>query len=188
MFSGQWAALLNAPTKHSTSFFVPPTLHASKWNFPTYVFPFRSSRTFSSLPSCIQACRISLLLIHDRVYPISLQWYVILVMLAASWNNWCSSPAMMCVAAFSSCSTRLCIACLVLSKLQSLPIQLQLAQAKLVTCLASKRSQRHWVVDGLLSLRVIVLEYCGLICYRQNYIIIEAPKTDWPCNVQPQGV
>jgi hypothetical protein len=94
----------------------------------------------------------------------------------------------MCVAAFSSCSTRLYIACLVLSKLQSLPIQLRLAQAKLVTCLASKRSQRHWVVDGLLSLLVIVLEYCGLICCRPKYIIIEAPKTDLACNVRPKGV
>jgi hypothetical protein len=110
------------------------------------------------------------------------------VMLAASWNNWCSSPGMMCVAALSSCSTRLCIACLVLSKLQSFPIQLRLAQAKLVTCLASKRSQRHWGFEGLVSLLVIVLESCGLICCMPKYIIIEAPKTNWPCNVRPQGV
>jgi hypothetical protein len=45
-------------------------------------------------------------LIHGRVCPVTLQRYVIPVMLAASWNNLCSSLLMMCVAAFLSCSTR----------------------------------------------------------------------------------
>jgi hypothetical protein len=110
---------------------------------------------FSSLPSCIQANRMSLLLIHGRVCCVRLQQYVIPVMLAASCNNLCSSPSIMCEAAFTSCSTRLCIACWVLSMSQSCITQLQLAQTKLVTCFASKQSHRHWLGVGPLLLLVI---------------------------------
>jgi hypothetical protein len=60
MFGGQWAALLNAHTKRSMSslLFVPPTLHdASKWIFPTYEFPFLSSRTSTLSVACFPCFR-----------------------------------------------------------------------------------------------------------------------------------
>jgi hypothetical protein len=54
MFGGKWATLLHAHTTHSLSslLFVPPTLHASKWIFPTYEFPFHSSRTSTLSDAC----------------------------------------------------------------------------------------------------------------------------------------